>query len=398
MNIHSFDAESKLAARINQITIPSFKQLADLAVKHNAIDLGSGKPDFSTDANFKTVAIEAIQNDFNQYAPPQGVKELREGISERLQQKTQIHFDAEAEITICSGVTESIAATLFAVINPGDEVIILTPSFAAYSADVHLCGGKPVYVELTQPDFRLEKEKVEAVITARTKAIIFNSPHNPSGRVFEQEEVEGLAELSQKYDLLVITDEIYNEIYYGEETPTVIWELPNMRERTIITNGFSKAYSVTGWRLGYVIATPALTKGIRKAHNYLTLSSALPLQIGMVEAIRSKEDYYIELREAYTKRLDILKKGFDALKIPYLLPEGGYFLLVDFSSFGWSDDLEFAKYITEHIGVSARPLSGFYPQETLTSEKIWLRLAFCKKEEVLKEAVERFKNLKIARK
>lgn len=394
MTISPFDAEGKLSTRITQITIPSFKQLADLAAQHKAIDLGSGKPDFPTTANFKNAAIQAIKDDFNQYAPPKGVKELREGISERLQQKNQIYFDAELEITICSGVTESIAAALLAVINPGDEVIILAPSFAAYAADVHLCGGKPVYVELAQPDFRLEKEKIEAVITTCTKAIIFNSPHNPSGRIFNQEEVQGIVELSQKYDLLVITDEIYNEIYYREEAPIPIWKLPDMRERTIITNGFSKAYSVTGWRLGYVIATPALTKGIRKAHNYLALSSALPLQMGMVEAIRSKDDYYIELRKAYMKRLNILRKGFDALEIPYLIPEGGYFLLVDFSGFGWNDDLEFAKYITEHIGVSARPLSGFYPNETLTSQKMWLRLAFCKKEEVLQEAIERFKKLK----
>ena len=394
MTINRFDAEGKLSARITQITVPSFKQLADLAVQHQAIDLGGGKPDFPADAAFKKAAIQAIQDDFNQYAPTQGVAELRQGISKRLQQKTQEHFDAEQEITICSGVTESTAAALLAIIDPGDEVIVLVPAFASYAADVQLCGGKPVYVELTQPDFRLEKEKVEAVITARTKAIIFNSPHNPSGRVFDQEEVQGIAQLSQEYDLIVITDEIYDEIYFGAVPPIPIWKLPDMRERTIITNGFSKVYSVTGWRLGYVIATPALTKGIRKAHNYLALSSALPLQMGMVEAVGSEESYYIQLRKDYSKRLDILKKGFDELKIPYLAPEGGYFLLVDFSDFGWKDDFEFTKYITEHIGVSARPLSGFYPNETLTNQKLWLRFAFCKEEEVLKEAIERFKKIK----
>ncbi|EIW17391.1 MULTISPECIES: pyridoxal phosphate-dependent aminotransferase [Pelosinus] len=176
MAINRFDVEGKLSVRITQITVPSFKQLADLAVQHQAIDLGGGKPDFPANAEFKDAAIQAIQDDLNQYAPSQGITELRQGISKRLQQKTQVNFDAELEITICSGVTESMAAALLAVIDPGDEVIVLVPAFAAYAADVQLCGGKPVYVELTQPDFRLEKEKVEAVITERTKAIIFNSP------------------------------------------------------------------------------------------------------------------------------------------------------------------------------------------------------------------------------
>lgn len=387
-------AKNKISERINQITIPRFKELAALAMQHQAIDLGSGKPDFSTDPLFKKAAVEAIERDFNQYAPTQGIQSLREGIASRFQQKTRIYFDAEQEITICNGVTEGMAAALLALINPGDEVIVFTPSFAAYAADIHLCGGIPVYVELTQPNFRLEKFKIEASITKHTKAIIFNSPHNPSGRIFSFEEIQGVAEIAQKYDLIVITDEIYNEIYYEEKAPISIWTLPNMRERTIIMNGFSKAYSVTGWRLGYVIATPVLTNGIRKAHNYLTLSSALPLQMGMAAAIRSHEDYYVNLRKAYKRRLDLLKDGFDALKIPYLQPEGGYFLLVDFSQFGWTDDFKFARYITENIGVSARPLSGFYPHQVSPNEKIWLRLAFCKKENVLAEVIKRFKELK----
>jgi len=394
MAVDLFDASSKISERSRQIKIPEFKQLADLAALHAAIDLGSGKPDFPTALNFKEAAIQAIQADFNQYAPPHGVWELREGISDRLHKKQQMHFSAEQEITICSGVTECMAAALLAVIDPGDEVLIITPSFAAYAADVHLCGGKPVYVELTQPGFRLEKEKLEAVITANTKAIIFNSPHNPSGRIFDWQELQGLVEVSQKHDLLVITDEIYDEIYYNAEPPTPIWTLPGMRERTIITNGFSKVYSVTGWRLGYVAATAVLTKAIRKAHAYLTLSSALPLQIGLVEAIRSHENYYRDLRKSYVKRLNILRQGFAALDIPYLLLEGGYFLLVDFTDFGWENDAEFAEYMTKSIGVSARPLSGFYPEGILSRQKIWLRLAFCKEEEVLQEVIVRLKKLK----
>lgn len=384
-----------LSERIHRITLPGFKELADLSVRHQAIDLGGGKPDFPADKTFKDAAIQAIQDDFNQYAPAQGILELRAGISQRLHQKTQIRYDAEQEITICNGVTESLAASLLAVINPGDEVIILTPAFPAYTGNVCLAGGIPVYVELTTPHFYLDKERLEAAITPRTKAIVFNSPHNPSGRIFTHEEIRGVAELSQKYDFLVITDEIYDEIYFTKEAPPAIWQLPGMRLRTIITNGFSKTYSVTGWRLGYVLAPPELTRGIRTAHSFLVLSSALPLQLGMVEAIRSREEYYLELRKSYAARLAVLTAGLAGLEIPCLAPEGGYFLLADFSDLGWDDDLAFAKYLTAHIGVSARPLSAFYPNGHSAGKELWLRFAFCKQEEVLTAAIERLKKLSL---
>jgi aminotransferase len=384
---------SKLSKRIQQVHLPNFKDLAALALKYNAIDLGGGAPDFPTLSEFKEAAVAAIRADYNQYSASPGLMELREGIASRIQRTQQILFDPVREITICCGVTESMAAVLLSIIDPGDEVIIPVPSFMIYGPDVELCGGTPVYVELTQPGFRLEKAKLAAAISPKTKAIILNTPHNPTGRIFDKAELLLIAGLCEQYDLLLITDEIYSEIYFTPEAPQPIWTLPGMRARTIITSGFSKTYSVTGWRLGYVIAPPALSQGIGKAHNFLTLSAPMPLQLALVTAIQIADSYYEELRAAYRMRRDILIRCLQELQIPYLTPEGGYFLLADFSEFGEKADSNFVRYLTEKVGVSARPLSGFYPETTAT-DKIWVRIAFCKQETTLKEAARRLKKLR----
>lgn len=383
----------KLSKRIQQVNLPNFKDLAALALEHNAIDLGGGTPNFPTLSEFKEAAVAAIRSDYNQYSVSPGLMELREGIANRIKRTQQIAFDPVTEVTICCGVTESMAAVLLSIIDPGDEVIIPVPSFMIYGPDVEICGGTPVYVELTQPGFRLEKAQLAAAISPKTKAIILNTPHNPTGRIFDKEELLLIVALCEQYDLLLITDEIYSEIYFTPEAPLPIWTLPGMRARTIITSGFSKTYSVTGWRLGYVIAPPALSQGIRKAHNFLTLSAPMPLQLALVTATQIAESYYEQLRAEYRTRRDILINCLQELQIPYLTPEGGYFLLANFSEFGKKKDIDFVRYLTEKVGVSARPLSGFYPGVT-TNDKIWVRIAFCKQEHTLKEAAERLKRLR----
>ncbi|MDU2063904.1 MAG: pyridoxal phosphate-dependent aminotransferase [Sporomusaceae bacterium] len=387
-------SERKLATRLNKIQVPSFKELGDLAMHYQAVDLGSGKPDYPTEEKFKEAAIDAIQRDCNQYAPTMGLKSLRQGIATRIAAKWNVSFDFETEITVCSGVTESLTAAFLALLDPGDEVIILSPAFASYQGGILLAGGKPIYVDLIEPDFHLNIAKVAAAITPKTKAILFNSPHNPSGRIFTREETEAVAQLVRDYDLFVITDEIYDDFYYQAEPPLPIWTLPGLREKTILTNGFSKVYAVTGWRLGYVIAPPIITKEIRKVHQYLTLSSALPFQISMVEALQVKASYYEKLRVDYKRRLSILTDAFEELKIPYVKPDGGYFVLADFSRFGIADDWDFARYLIETVGLAARPLSGFYfDDQVRETGRVWLRFAFCMKESVLQEAVVRLKKL-----
>ncbi|WP_144349156.1 pyridoxal phosphate-dependent aminotransferase [Sporomusa termitida] len=382
-----------LADRVHQLHLPVFREIATLADRCGAINLGGGTPDFAAPPKLKAAANAAILADFNQYAPSQGVERLRAGIAGRLQQVGG-DFDPETEITVCCGATEGMAATLLAVTNPGDEVIILEPAFTIYGPDVVLSGGKPVYVELSLPNFRIERQLLAAAWSPRTKAIIINSPHNPTGRVFDQDELTIVADFCQKYGLLAITDEIYDEILFDGLTLPRLWNISGMRERTIVINGFSKTYSVTGWRLGYIAAPDYLTKGIRIAHNYLTISAAAPLQQAAVEAVHFPETYYQELKRDYQARRDLLLEGLEKLNIPCSIPQGGYFLLADFSSIGWTDDVAFAKRLIETVGVAAIPLSGFYHTPP-SNGQIFLRFAFCKKTETLQTALQRLQNIKL---
>lgn len=390
--LNKMEKATTLSKRVENLQLPIFREIAALAKKQDAINLGGGTPDFAAPAELKAAAILAIQSDCNQYALSQGVQELRKGISERLYQQQGVEFDPEIEITVCSGATEGIAASLLAIVNPGDEVIILEPAFTIYGPDVHLCGGRPIYVQLSPPNFRINFEAIEAVVSPRTKAIIINSPHNPTGRVFDQKELNSVAEICLKYGLVAVTDEIYDEIVFDGISLPRLWKISGMRERTIIVNGFSKTYSVTGWRLGYVVAPPHLTKGIRIAHNYLTISAAAPLQEAAVQAIRFPASYYQELKDAYKFRRDLLITGLRNLGISCLLPQGGYFVLADFSHFGWKNDVDFAKRLIEITGVAGVPLSGFY-QELPQNGPLMLRFAFCKTEETLKTALERLEKI-----
>lgn len=383
--------EAYLSERVRRLTLPVFREIAALAERHGAINLGGGTPDFAAPPELKDAASAAIYSDLNQYALSQGIKPLREGIAGRLQLAGGT-FDPETEITVCCGATEGMAASLLAVINPGDEVIILEPAFTIYGPDVVLSGGKPVYVALNPPAFRIERHVLEAVRSSRTKAIIINSPHNPTGRVFDQAELAIVADFCQSYGLLAITDEIYDEILFDGITLPRLWTIPGMRERTIIINGFSKTYSVTGWRLGYIAAPAYLTKGIRITHNYLTISAAAPLQHAAVRGSQLPPAYYQELKNDYQARRDLLLNGLENLAIPCSVPQGGYFLLADFSRFGWDDDVAFAKRLIEAVGVAAVPLSGFYHTPP-GSRRILLRFAFCKRTETLQAALERLQNI-----
>ncbi|WP_371379641.1 pyridoxal phosphate-dependent aminotransferase [Sporomusa aerivorans] len=383
--------EVYLSDRVLKLKLPVFREIAALAERRGAINLGGGTPDFAAPQELKAAAGRAVNSDLNQYALSQGIEGLRQGIAGRLAQAGG-SFDAETEITVCCGATEGVAASLLAVINPGDEVIIPEPAFTIYGPDVVLSGGKPVYVELSQPGFRLERHLLEAARSPRTKAIIINTPHNPTGRIFDQEELATVADFCQKYGLLAITDEIYDEILFDGVVLPRLWTIPGMRERTIIVNGFSKTYSVTGWRQGYIAAPAQLTRGIRITHNYLTISAAAPLQHALLEAVQFPAGYYQALRQDYQSRRDLLLDGLEKLNIPCSVPQGGYFLLADFSRFGWDDDVAFAKQLIETVGVAAVPLSGFYHTPP-GSKQIWLRFAFCKKEETLAAALQRLQNI-----
>lgn len=386
---------SLLAARTEQIQLPIFREIAALAQKHKAINLAGGTPDFPAPMAVKQAAVAAIEADQNQYALSHGVKELREGIAVKVQKQNKVTFDPETEITVCCGSTEAMTAALLAVVNPGDEVIVLEPAFTIYAPGIILSGGRPVPVKLEAPEFQIDAERLEAAVSPRTKAVIFNCPHNPTGRVFTGKELAVIADLCLKYNLVALTDEIYDEIVFDGLNPARLWTLPGMRERTIIINGLSKTYSITGWRLGYVIASPVFTKAIKTTHNYLSLSAPAPLQAAAVTAVNLPQDYYEQLRRLYQERRDLLLAGLNELGFTCLRPQGSYFIIGRFEQFGWKDDLAFARYLVETIGVAAVPVSGFFTQPE-PADRSFLRFAFCKQAETLASALERLQQLKTA--
>ncbi len=381
----------RFSSRLNNTQLPIIRALTVRATELDAVNLAGGVPDFPAPPELKAAAVEAILGDFNQYAPTQGVAELRAGIAGRLTRRHGVHFDPETEITVVSGAAEGVAASLLALLDPGDEVLILEPAFTIYAPDVFLSGAVPRYVRLREPDFLIERDSLEAAITSRTRAILLNSPHNPTGRVFTRDELAVVADLVRRHDLLVVTDEIYDEIVFNGDNPPRIWNEAGMRERTVIVNGFSKTYSVTGWRLGFVVAPSEISRGIRIAHNYLAMSAAAPLQQAAIRAVAFPQSYYDDLREQYRLRLDLLRSGLERLGIPSSQPQGGYFLLADFSGFGWRDDQALAWHLIERTGVAAVPLSGYLSPGS-SSNGAFLRFAFCKQVETLKEALHRLEN------
>lgn len=385
-------ALSALSYRIQSLDLPVFGKFAALTLDKDVIHLDGGAPDFPAPAGIKTAATAAILSDNNQYALVQGVQELRQNIAGRIRKKEGAEFDPDAEIVVCCGATEGITAALLTIVNPGDEVIILEPAFTLYASGVILCGGRPVYVQLRPPEFRIERRALEAAISPHTKAIIVNSPHNPSGRVYGAEELSTIAEVCRQYNLIAVTDEIYDEIVFDGSTALKLWKLPGMRSRTIIVNGFSKTYSVTGWRIGYVIAPPALTRGIRVAHNYLTVGAPAPLQIAAAAATLLPESYYRALAAQLQACRDLLMAGLTRLGFHCLKPRGGYFILAESSYFGWEDDWSFAEHMIENVGVAALPLSGFYKNYP-KGNGVFLRFAFCKQEQTLRAAIERLQHL-----
>jgi len=387
--------ENRIAAKFKEITLPIFREIALLAEQHDALNLAGGVPDFKAPEAIKDAAIAAIRQDQNQYALTQGSAPLRHKISQRIEKKHQKKWNEETEITVCCGATEGVAATLLALLDPGDEVIIIEPAFTIYAPDVKLFGGVPVYLTLKAPEFLIQKSALEALITEKTKAIIVNSPHNPTGRVFSEDELDAIAAVATEHHIFVITDEIYDELYYEEAPSLKLWKYPNLQNQVIVINGFSKTYSVTGWRLGYIAAPAFLTRAIRIAHNYLTISAATPLQEAAAAALDFPDTYYKGLRADYKAKRDYLLQAFEKLGIPCLKPAGGYFILADFTSLGWEDDITFAKQLITQLGVAAIPLSGFYHEKADTS--VWLRFAFCKQQETLEKAVvklQQIKNLK----
>jgi aminotransferase len=380
-----------VARRTLTFTESVIRGMTRLAREHDAINLAQGFPNFATPEVLKDAAARAIAADINQYAITWGAKRLRDALTAKYQEWYGMTVDPEREITITCGATEAMAATLMAIVDPGDEVIVPEPFYENYGPDAVLCDAKPVYVPL-QPGEPLDLDRVARAFSPRTQAIIVNTPNNPTGRVFTRPELEGIAELCRKHDAYAVTDEIYEHIRYtGPHIP--IATLPGMRERTITISGASKTFSVTGWRVGWIIAPPRTTDAIRKVHDFLTVGSPAPLQEAVAVALESSgPEFYRNLSEEYRARRDLLCGALAQAGFRITPPEGAYYVLADFSGLSSKDDVEFSHWLTREVGVAPVPGSSFYSEPGMGRNIV--RFAFCKTGDMLEEAGRRLTGLK----
>jgi aminotransferase len=372
------------AQRIEKFTESVIREMTRLAMQHGAINLAQGFPDFPAPTEIKDAAKQAIDADINQYAITWGSKSLRGAIAAKYRRTYGMELDPEREVTVCCGATEGMIASLMALINPGDEIIQFEPFYENYGPDSQLCGASPRYVKMYAPDFTFDRDELRRAFTSRTRAIIVNSPNNPTGKVFTREELEYIASLCREFDVLAITDEIYEHIVYDGAGHIPIASLPGMRERSILVNSMSKTYAVTGWRVGWVIAPPDLSDSIRKVHDFLTVGAAAPLQEAGALALGLPDSYYEHLSTDYAARRAHMLQTLESVGIRCFVPRGAYYVMSDISALNFIDDVTFVRHLIENIGVAAVPGSSFYSQQGGGSQQV--RFCFCKKYETLEMA------------
>ena len=359
---------------------------------YGGVNLAQGYPDFDPPPEIVEAAAKALRDGYNQYSITWGAPPLREAIARAAREYNQIPTDPQANVTVTCGATEAMIATLMAVLNPGDEVVVLAPFYENYGPDAVLSGAAPRYVRLHEPDWRLDPDELAAVFTARTRALIVNTPHNPTGKVFTRGELERVAELCQRLDVLAVTHEIYERILYDDWEHVSLASLPGMWERTITISGLSKTFSVTGWRLGYAIAPAEISDGIRRVHDFLTVGAPHPLQMAAVAALELPASYYEELARAYAHRRARMAAIARAAGLPIFLPAGAYYMLADISLLGFADDVECAQWLVREVGVAVVPGSSFYPSGAASGRQR-IRFAFPKREATLDEAEDRLRGL-----
>lgn len=359
-----------------------------LAIKHGAINLGQGFPNFDGPEFVKEAAIQAIKEGKNQYARGHGIPELNSAIAARFKKDSGLEVDPDKEVTVTSGCTEAIAATILGLINPGDEVILFAPFYDSYEATLSMAGAKVKAITLRPPNFAVPLDELKAAVTKSTRAIMINTPHNPTGKMFSREELDQIASLCIENDVLVFADEVYDKLAFETEHISIS-SLSGMYERTVTMNSLGKTFSLTGWKIGWAIAPPHLTWGLRQAHSFLTFATSTPMQWAASVALRTPETYYEELKRDYLAKKGILVEGLKAAGFIVYPSSGTYFVMVDHTPFGFENDVEFCEYLIREVGVVAIPTSVFYlnPDEG----KNLVRFTFCKDEDTLRAAVERMK-------
>jgi aspartate/methionine/tyrosine aminotransferase len=381
------------ASRTSTFTESVIREMTRVAQQHGAINLAQGFPDFPMPEPMKDAACAAIHGDINQYAVTWGAPALRLAIAEKYRRWYGMDVDPDAEITVTCGATEAMAAVFLALLDPGDEVVILEPFYENYGPDAILAQATPVFVPLVAPDWRIDEARLRAAIGPKTKAVVLNTPHNPTGRVLTRAEVDLVARLVREHDVpYVITDEIYEHIVYaGHHHPIASW--PGMRDRTITISGMSKTFSCTGWRLGWAVAPAALTGAIRKVHDFLTVGAPAPLQAAAAVGLAFDADYYNHLQQDYRNRRDLLCGALQEAGFTFTAPEGAYYVLAQYANLSDKPDVEFARWLAAEVGVATVPGSSFFhePGDARGSRggRDLVRFAFCKRLATLERAAER---------
>ena len=381
-----------ISHKATRFTESVIREMTRLAMMHNAVNLSQGFPDFAAPDVLKKAAMDAIANDVNQYAITWGAKNFRDALVEKIKRFQGIDIDSEREITATCGSTEAMIDVLLAIINPGDEVIVFEPFYENYGPDAIISGATPRFVSLRRPDWTFDEDELRVAFNDKTKAIILNTPNNPTGKVFSREELQFIADLCQKWDVLCITDEIYEHIIFDGVEHVSMITLDGMRDRTILINGMSKTYSVTGWRVGYIISPPEITGAIRKMHDFMTVGAPAPLMDAGATALRLPNEYYEDLAKHYQERRDRTMKMLSEAGLNPMLPKGAYYIMCDIGSWGYPNDVEFSRFLVKDIGVATVPGSSFF-NDPATGKDI-IRFTFCKKEETLAAAEERLKTLR----
>lgn len=378
-----------LSHRISHFTDSVIRRMTRVANKYGAVNLSQGFPDFDPPAELKKSLEKVASGSVHQYAITWGANNFREALARKQSRLMGIDIDPDTQIAVTCGSTEAMMAAMLTVTNPGDKVIVFSPFYENYGADAILSGAEPIYVHLQPPHFGFNVEELEAAFQQRPKALILCNPSNPTGKVFTLEELQTIARFAEAYDSFVITDEVYEHIVYEPFRHIYFASLPGMFERTLSCSSLSKTYSITGWRLGYVIAPAEIIDGVRKVHDFLTVGAAAPLQEAAVTALNFPESYYTHLRQIYTEKKDFFLKGLDKIGLKYTVPQGAYYVMVDISEFGATDDVAFCEWLAEAVGVAAVPGSSFFRGDV----NHLIRFHFAKNTDTLAAALERLEKI-----
>lgn len=403
--------KNRIGQKVTRFTESVIREMTRQAVLHGAVNLSQGFPDFPAPADIKQAACRAIEADLNQYSITWGARNFRQAIAAKSREYLGVELDPEREVVVTCGSTEGMIATMMALIDPGDEVIVFEPFYENYGPDAILSGAIPRYVTLYPPlphgttndsdpvqgQWHFDPAELRAAFSERTKAIIINTPHNPTGKVFTRAELEMIAALCQEFDVLALTDEIYEHIWYPNPDRQVehvsMISIDGMRDRTVAINSLSKTYSVTGWRVGYAIGAPDLIGAVRQVHDFLTVGAASPLQEAGAYALQLPPTYYHSLRDEYQRRRDFLRQTLVDVGFGCDQPDGAYYLMTDISGFGFANDVSFTEYLIREVGVAVVPGSSFFRRPELGAQMV--RFCYCKRDETLERAAERLQRLAV---